>query len=79
MTSRHWPRNCNNLDRQKRRDLVRAAGSHRRWAMTGSDLSWYRDTAIGFAVRCPRSFRAAMKRRVAELWKWEPIGEECPF
>jgi hypothetical protein len=80
MTRRHWTRDSNDIDRQERRDLVRAAGSHRRWAMTGSDLSWYLDTAIGFEVRCPRSFRAAMKRRRAELnADFDSNGEECPF
>ena len=79
MTRRHWRRDVNDIDRRERRDLVRAAGSHRRWAMSDSDLSWYLDGAIGFDIRCPRSFRQAIKRRVEEMSHWEPSGEECPF
>lgn len=57
MTRRHWARDSNNLDRQERRDLVRAAGSHRRWAMTGSgrdDVDWVhycRPSRYGYARR----------------------------
>lgn len=79
MTRRHWRRDVNDIDRQERRDLVLAAGSHRRWAMSDSDLSWYLDTAIGFDVRCPRLFRAAMKRLLTELEARNSDGEECPF
>ena len=72
---RWWNRERNAVARAERREAVREAGSHRRWALPVSTCRCIADYALAFGVRCPRTFRAYAT-------KWEPLDGydgESPF
>lgn len=81
MPDRRFREKRNREKRAERRHIVRAIGSHRRWAMYTCDLAWLADDVIGFGIRCPRSLRKLVRiqreQHAKDIATWGAY--ECPF